>query len=165
MLHGALPIRTAGASAISHEHYLYVVGGYSPSSGSLDMLVRCDTGADGSCQRLSPMSERKYHSASVLRVRDGVASIVVCGGYHETVYSSCESYSIGEDRWASFPAMAQKRCSFALVEWRDRLFAIGGHYLGYSLDTIEEYDDKRGRWNLLKTELPTARRSHAALVY
>ncbi len=77
--------------------------------------------------------------------------------------SSCESYNINDDTWATFPAMMQRRYLFTLIERRGRLFAIGG--FGYLLDTIEEYDDNGGRWELLETKLPEGRAAHAALVY
>ncbi len=159
-----LPIGMEGASAVSHEHYLYIVGGYD--GNYRNNLIRCDIRAGGSCEEMSPMSERRGYSGSALRVRDGVPSIVVCGGSYQTQsLSSCESYNINDDTWTSFPAMTQRRRYFTLIEWRGRLFAIGGYDGRNRLDNIEEYDDNGGHWELLESKLPRGRSQHAITVY
>ncbi len=88
-------------------------------------------------------------------------AIVVCGGYDgEATVRSCESYSIASDRWSSIASMGRARRDFALVEWRGRLFAIGGNP---PTDTIEEL--RGNRWLDSTATLLSTREAFGTVVY
>ncbi len=157
LLEAVMPFAMYGASGVSHGRFLYVIGGRSRNGSYVDRsnVLRYDTESVGRWEEMTPLKTKRYGAASVVRQTDeGNATIVVCGGGNPSILSSCESYDISTNSWATFPSMRRPRLAFGLVEWKGKLTAIGGRTL---LASIEQFDDEENRWFLSAVSLPQAR--------
>ena len=61
--------------------------------------------------------------------------------------------------------MNTKRCSFPLVYFHDKVWAIGGYSNQNVLDTIETYDIGENRWTTIENKLLQNRYGHSAVVH
>ncbi len=74
--------------------------------------------------------------------------------------------SLGPGEWRVFPRLKEKRRGFALINWNDQLFAIGGEAEdGKAKDSIEHFDPEKQQWNVLDVKLPRGRLEFAAVVF
>lgn len=86
-------------------------------------------------------------------------SLVYCDGYiyavgsfaNEKFRSSCERYSIENNKWEKIAKMTSARSGVGLTVFNDNyIFAFGGRdNLNSSLNKVESYDIKKDTWTLI----------------
>lgn len=67
------------------------------------------------------------------------AFIFVAGGVHTDARNSIERYDPMKDEWIKV-AMISSGVVYSLIEWKDRLYAIGSN------KNVERYDVERNEW-------------------
>ncbi len=102
--------------------------------------------------------DKALHASIVLV---GSHAILVCGGSETGSGKGCESYDIAGDKWSPFPDMNVDRYIFGLVEFQGSVYAIGGG----DGDSIERFDEKSNRWQLLDYKLKEKRWDFAAVLW
>ena len=77
-------------------------------------------------------------------------NIVVCGGINENFLSTnkVESYDVFSDTWTQMPSMIERRSRHNLVNFKSKLFVIGGKDSGIK---CEVFDKTSNRFIALKT--------------
>ncbi|XP_054153782.1 kelch-like protein 17 [Oppia nitens] len=76
----------------------------------------------------------------------------MCGGYYkdssiEKLTRACNSYDQETRVWQPIKSLSNERSSLALIEYDNRLWAIGGKNLSGSLDTVETYNIVTRLWS------------------
>ncbi len=168
-----MPFGMRSAVAVAHGSFLYVIGGQFVNRTTdptvyLNTVLRYDTVEGGPWRLMAPMKEKRSGAAGVLlRSSDGSADILICGGHRIGIpYYSCEVYATETDRWSVFPSLTQARMFHSMVEWKGRLFIIGGaRQILRGTATIEEFRSDIGQWTEGDVMLPKWRHSVAAVVY
>ena len=97
------------------------------------------------------------------------ACLFVAGGACSKVEATdkCEIYSTESCRWIEASSMNTKRCSFALIHFQDKIWAIGGLITNnkFNSDTIETYDLSENEWTNSDIKLLSKRYDHSAVVH
>ncbi|XP_035668845.1 kelch repeat and BTB domain-containing protein 13-like [Branchiostoma floridae] len=70
-------------------------------------------------------------------------------------------YDPAADSWSEITPMHQQRKSFSLVALDGKLYAIGGRFGDYALQTVEVYNPRTDTWDFV-SPLPYASSDHAA---
>jgi N-acetylneuraminic acid mutarotase len=83
--------------------------------------------------------------------------------YLLTCFFALSIFIIGQDYWESLAPMPTPRYSLAMEEVHGKLYAIGGHNNGQTLNVVEEYDIENNSWTT-KTPLPAIRQFPASVV-
>ena len=90
--------------------------------------------------------------------------LYVCGGKEGMPSSSGEVLTVGEQNWTILPEMNEARYMFQLVSCGDLVWALGGSN-GNTLDSIEYYQEERGKWETSKFCMNEKRATHSAVAF
>ncbi len=153
-------IKGAPFVADGKRNGLYVVGGES-RTGATNSLQKYDASRNEWRTSMASMRKRRRFPAAALFGADGM---VVCGGADANWFTlrSCEKYLFDEDRWTTFAPLSQARLNHGMVNFKGRLYVLGGGLFG----TIEKYDATFGEWRVLDNcHVPKRMDDFATLVY
>jgi N-acetylneuraminic acid mutarotase len=143
-LHDATLRRTeVGAARIGR--YIYVVGGFLPSTATTAAVERYDIEGDR-WKRLQPMPVAVNHPA----VASHRGRLYVYGGYTDSsfgpVTGTLQRFDPRSGSWVQLPGSAHPRAAAALAAVGGRLYAVGGAAAGQQLDVLEVFDLASSSW-------------------
>jgi N-acetylneuraminic acid mutarotase len=144
-LHDAILRRTeVGAARIGR--FIYVVGGFLPSTETTAAVERYDIERDR-WTRLQPMPVAVNHPA----VASHRGYLYVYGGYTDSsfmpVTGALQRYDPRNASWVQLAGSAHPRAAAALAAIGGRLYAVGGAAGGEELSTLEVFDIAERRWS------------------
>jgi len=134
--------------AVACKDYIYLVGlkGDGGKSLSRSSCLRYEP-ATKEFKRIGELNNGRSQSALVCS-----GNLLFVFGGHDQIrcLSSCEVYSIQEDKWSTIPSMIEARrgCGAALHEPTNSIYIVGGTNGGKSLKSVEIYDIKSKKWNV-----------------
>ena len=133
---------------MAYKNFIYLVGlkgdGGKSLSRSSCLKYEPDT---NEFKRIAELNSGRSQSALVC----SNGFLYVFGGHDQIrCLSSCEVYSIQEDKWSIIPGMIESRrgCGAAVHESTGLIYIVGGTNGGKSLKSVEIYDTKSKRWNV-----------------
>lgn len=143
-LHDAILRRTeVGAARIGR--FIYVVGGFLPSTETTNAVERYDIRRNR-WQRVESMPVAVNHPA----VTSHRGRLYVYGGYTDSsfqpVTGALQRYDPKAGSWTQLVGSPHPRAAAALVAIGGRLYAVGGTAGGEVLDALEVFDLSEGRW-------------------
>jgi N-acetylneuraminic acid mutarotase len=143
-LHDAILRRTeVGAARIGR--FIYVVGGFLPSTETTDAVERYDIRRDR-WKLVESMPVAVNHPA----VTSYRGRLYVYGGYTDSsfqpVTGALQRYDPKAGSWTQRAGSHHPRAAAALVAIGGRLYAAGGTAGGEVLDLLEVFDLSEGRW-------------------
>jgi N-acetylneuraminic acid mutarotase len=144
-LHDAILRRTeVGAARIGR--FIYVVGGFLPSTETTAAVERYDIERDR-WKRLQPMPIAVNHPA----VASHRGRLYVYGGYIDSTFvpvtGALQRYDPRSDSWIQLAGSPHPRAAAALVAMNGKLYAAGGTAGGEVLDFLEVFDISDRRWS------------------
>jgi N-acetylneuraminic acid mutarotase len=134
--------------AVACRHFIYLVGLKGDGGKSLSR---------SSCLRYEPRTNEFKRIGELNNGRSQSALVCsnnflfVFGGHYQIkCLSSCECYSIQEDKWSIMPSMIESRrgCGAALRQSTNSIYIVGGTNGGKSLKSVEIYDIINKRWSV-----------------
>jgi N-acetylneuraminic acid mutarotase len=143
-LHDATLSRTeVGAARIGR--FIYVVGGFRPSTETTGAVERYDIKHDH-WKRVQAMPIAVNHAAAA----SFLGRLYVYGGYttsdFTTVTAALQRYDPTSDRWTLLPASPTPRAAAGLAAIDGQLYAVGGAAPGAVFDRLEVFDVSKRRW-------------------
>lgn len=134
--------------AVAFKDYIYLVGlkGDGGKSLSRSSCLRYEP-ATKEFKRIGELNNGRSQSALVCSNN----LLFVFGGHDQIrCLSSCEVYSIQEDKWSTIPSMIEARrgCGAALHEQTGLIYIVGGTNGGKSLKSVEIFDIKSKKWSV-----------------
>lgn len=106
-----------------------------------------------------PGSGRHKHAM----VASGSTVFIIGGIQEDKTTSSCLKFE--DDRWIELASMCVKRHSMTCASLDDYIYAFGGQRSkDRYLDSIERYNIKENKWEMLEAKLPKACASQTAIV-
>jgi len=144
-LHDAILRRTeVGAARIGR--FIYVVGGFLPSTETTAAVERYDIERDR-WKQLQPMPIAVNHPA----VASHRGHLYVYGGYTDSsfvpVTGALQRYDPRSGSWTQPPGSPHPRAAAALAAVDGKLYAVGGTAGGEELDGLEVFDISEQRWS------------------
>jgi hypothetical protein len=144
-LHDAILRRTeVGAARIGR--FIYVVGGFLPSTETTDAVERYDIRND-SWRRVESMPIAVNHPA----VTSYRGRLYVYGGFTDSsfrpVTGALQRYDPASGSWSQLPASPHPRAAAALAAVGGKLYAVGGTAGGSELDALEVFDLSSRNWS------------------
>jgi hypothetical protein len=138
-------LRRTEVGAARIGRFIYVVGGFLPSTETTDAVERYDIRRDR-WQRIASMPVAVNHPA----VTAHRGRLYVFGGYTDSnfvpVTGALQRYDPRSGSWAQLVNAPHPRAAAALVAIRGRLYAIGGVAGGEELDGVEVFNLSQNRW-------------------
>lgn len=151
----------AGASVVADERYIYVIGG-SCDQRHTTTLETYDTYTHEWGTGLPSMREaRSYCCAAMIENK-----IYVIGGFNSTGYlNTCEVLDLKSQQWTQFPSMIRARMNAGVGTVNNIIYIFGGESddAGF-LSSVESYDMKRKKWEIIGKLPSTLTGCRAALV-
>ena len=134
--------------AVACKDFIYLVGlkGDGGKSLSRSSCLRYEP-ATNSFKRIGELNNGRSQSALVCSNN----FLFVFGGHDQIkCLSSCEVYSVQEDKWSLIPSMIESRrgCGAAVHEPTGFIYIVGGTNGGKSLKSVEIYDIKATKWTM-----------------
>jgi N-acetylneuraminic acid mutarotase len=145
VLHDAILRRTeVGAARIGR--FIYVVGGFLPSTETTAAVERYDIERDR-WKRLQPMPVAVNHPA----VASHRGRLYVYGGYTDSTFvpvtGALQRYEPRSGSWTQLAGSPHPRAAAALAAVNGKLYAAGGTAGGEVLDLLEVFDISERRWS------------------
>jgi N-acetylneuraminic acid mutarotase len=141
----AAGLRRTEVGAARIGKFIYVVGGFLPSTRTTDAVERYDIRRDR-WRRVEPMPVAVNHPA----VAAHRGKLYVFGGYTDSsfqpVTGALQRYDPRNGSWTLLANALHPRAAAALAGMGGELFAIGGVAGGSALDGLEIFDLASGRW-------------------
>ncbi|KAM9712837.1 kelch-like protein 40b [Menidia menidia] len=145
----SLPYPVYGHATVSHNEFVYVLGGKGDNKSCLNKL--CAYNAKRfEWKELSPMkTARSLFGATVHEGKIYVAAGVTDNGLTDSV----EVYDMATNKWSDFVPFPQERSSVNLVSLAGSLYAVGG----FAMMPVEDSDELIPRemndiWRYVETE-------------
>jgi N-acetylneuraminic acid mutarotase len=144
-LHDAILRRTeVGAARIGR--FIYVVGGFLPSTETTAAVERYDIERDR-WKRLQPMPVAVNHPA----VASHRGRLYVYGGYTDSTFvpvtGALQRYDPRSGSWSQLAGSPHPRAAAALAGVNGKLYAAGGTAGGEVLAALEVFDISERRWS------------------
>ncbi|XP_072234171.1 kelch-like protein 40b [Leuresthes tenuis] len=129
----SLPYPVYGHATVSHNEFVYVIGGKGDSKSCLKKM--CAYNAKRfEWKELAPMkTARSLFGATVHKDKIYVAAGVTDSGLTDTL----EVYDIATNKWSDFVPFPQERSSLNLVSLAGTLYAVGG----FAMMPLEDSDE------------------------
>lgn len=143
-----LPEALNHIGVVSHDHALYVLGGYGRT---------LDTGTRAGFYRYDPEDDRWTRLPDLPEPRAAMAAgvvgdrLIVAGGAQDNVpRSDAFAFDFKTRRWTRLPDMPTRREHVGAAVAGDRLYVLGGRTpTSLAVDTVESYDVSERRWTRL----------------
>ena len=141
-----MPVALNHAAAVAYRGRVYVLGGYSSSTGLDDEVA--------TLYRFNPRRDRWRRLPSAPTARGALAAGVIDGRLYaaggassHTALATLEIYDFARRRWSSGPDMATARDHLAGAVAGGRFYALAGRAPGHgNFNVAEAYDPKERRW-------------------
>lgn len=141
-----MPVALNHAAAVSYRGRVYVLGGYSSSTGLDDEVA--------TLYRYNPRRDRWRRLPSAPTARGALAVGVIGGRLYAAgganasgALATLEIYDFARRRWSSGPEMATARDHLAGAVAGGRFYALAGRAPGHgNFDVAEAFDPKQRRW-------------------
>ena len=139
-------LRRTEVGAARIGRFIYVVGGFLPSTDTTAAVERYDIERDR-WRRLPAMPVAVNHPA----VASHRGRLYVYGGYTDSsfdpVTGTLQRFDPRSGSWVQLQGSAQPRAAAAMAAIGGKLYAAGGVAGGEVLATLEVFDVRRGRWS------------------
>lgn len=144
-LHDAILRRTeVGAARIGR--FIYVVGGFLPSTETTNAVERYDIKRDR-WRQIQPMPIAVNHPA----VASHRGRLYVYGGYTDSSFApvtgALQRYDPRSGSWTQLAGSPHPRAAAGLAAAGGKLYAVGGVAGGSALDGLEVFDLSQRRWS------------------
>ncbi|XP_030625459.1 kelch-like protein 40b [Chanos chanos] len=154
-----LPYAVYAHGTVSHNGFVYVIGGKDDSKACLKKVCAYDAGKF-EWKDLAPMkTPRSLFGVTVHNDKIYVAAGVTDAG----ITNSVEVYDIATNTWSDFVEFPQERSSLSLISMGGCLYAVGGFAMVPSenndelipreMNDIWRYDEAERRWNGILREI------------
>ena len=136
----------SGAALVGCHDNLYAIGGRKDENTFL-RSVECYSPSQNTWSLTTPMSVARASSAAA-HIR---GKIYVIGGVRSpgVSHNSCEAYDTTLDQWSMISNNLVPRSYAGIAAFETSLLICGGEDSGNFHDTVESYDVKNDRWEII----------------
>jgi hypothetical protein len=155
-----VPVIVGAPSAAVVNGLIYVIGGYSPSGGTLytpSPNQVYDPSSNSWSVRSSPPTARSFATAQAINDK-----IYLIGGHSSQLYAVNEQYDPATDKWLTMTPMLTPRAGMSSVVVGGEIFVLGGgNMAGVATGVNEVYDPIQNSWSTAAS-MPTPRSEFGA---
>jgi hypothetical protein len=154
-----------GASAVSYENEIYLIGGRSLTT-HFTTIEKLDENNNQWIELTDQVIGRRYLTAEVV---NGVIYIIGGRASNGSVVETVQAYNIANNTITNITSMPTKRAHLGSIVYDNKIYVIGGYMYeagwanGQRTDVVEVYDPTSNSWSTLAS-MPTARECDAALI-
>ena len=148
---------------------MYLIGGYYNKTTLNDTKVISISGEQIERTSLFPPMFYKRKNFGMCSFSD---CIFIAGGEQQfneefKVLDKCEFYSFKSNKWHEIASMNTKRCTFSIVYFQKKVWAIGGFDDTKKSPTnvIETFDLTKNRWTVSDVKLVNKRYGHSTVAH
>ena len=155
--------RRMGASAVSYENEVYVIGGVYKAGPWIDLTTidKFDNKSNQWVELTDQVVGRHYHTTEVI---NGIIYIIGGRGINDSNVETVQAYNISTNTLSTMAPLSISRRQMNSVVYEGKIYVVGGdtHAAGHT-GAVEVYDPSSDSWSNL-SPMPTARECDIALV-
>ena len=145
--------KRAGLCTAACGGLVYAIGGLSDRNEFMRSAEQYNP-VKRAWRDIPPMQTARYFASAV----NLNGKIFVVGGQSSSgaYLASCEAFDPGTEEWSSLPNISIARQAAGVARLGNRVFLFGGCNNSGSLDSLECYDERKRRWEMV-TKMPCKR--------